>query len=672
MLQDLPFQLQSDYTPKGDQPEAIAQLEASVRAGNKFTTLLGVTGSGKTYTVAQLVQRLQRPALVIAHNKTLAAQLCNEYKGFFPDNAVGYFVSYYDYYQPEAYIAATDTYIEKDASINDEIDRMRHAATQNVLLRRDSIVVASVSCIYGLGSPDDYEAVCLRLETGGDYDRDGIIRSLIDMQYDRTGHDLESGRFRVRGGTIEIIPADRESIVKLDFLGDDLERISIVHPRSGEVMERPEAVLLFPATHYVLPPERLSDVLRGITDELNERFKELREQGKELEANRLWERTQYDMEMIREMGYCHGIENYSRHFDGRKAGDPPYTLIDYFPPDLLVIIDESHVTIPQLRAMANGDRSRKRSLVDHGFRLPSAYDNRPLAFEEFIARVPQIVFVSATPGPFEQDNSAVIAEQVIRPTGLVDPSVEIRPTKKQMENLLQEINAVTERQERVLVTTLTKRMAEDLTEYLLDRGVKARYMHSDVDTLDRIGIIFDLRQGVFDVLVGINLLREGLDLPEVSLVAILDADKEGFLRSDVTLIQTMGRAARNVNGRVILYGDKITGSMQRAVDETNRRRAKQLKHNRKYKIQPETVKARVHDRMASATYHVSDRRVQAIAERIGEQALPEISLKIQELEREMWKAADELDYETAAALRDQIVLLKKKLKDKGESLFNDS
>ena len=670
MSSEQTFQLQSDYQPKGDQPAAITQLLDSVRAGNKYTTLLGVTGSGKTYTVAQLVHELQRPTLVIAHNKTLAAQLCNEFKGFFPDNAVGYFVSYYDYYQPEAYIAVTDTYIEKDSSINDEIDRMRHAATQNVLLRRDSMVVASVSCIYGLGSPVDYEAVCLRLETGSEYDRDKLLRDLIDMQYDRTEYDLESGRFRVRGGAVELIPADRETIVKLEFLGDDLERISLVHPHSGQVVERPEAILLFPATHYVLPPDRLNDVLRSITDELNAWFKELRALGKEMEANRIWERTQFDMEMIREMGYCHGIENYSRHFDGRAPGSAPYTLIDYFPEDLLVVIDESHVTIPQLRAMAHGDRSRKSSLVEHGFRLPSAYDNRPLVFDEFIARVPQVVFVSATPGAFEREHSTIIAEQIIRPTGLVDPPVEVRPSKKQMDDLLAEIKAVTDRHERVLVTTLTKRMAEDLTEFLMERDVRARYMHSDIDTLDRIGIIFDLRQGVFDVLVGINLLREGLDLPEVSLVAILDADKEGFLRSDVTLIQTMGRAARNVNGRVILYADKITDSMRRAMDETTRRRKKQLGHNRKYKIQPETVKSKVHDRMASYTYHVSDKRMDVLAERLGKEALPDLTLKIDELEKQMWKAADDLDFEAAAALRDQIVLLRKQLKTKGQALFS--
>ena len=669
MREDIIFNLESEYKPCGDQPAAISGLVESINAGNKFTTLLGVTGSGKTYTVAQLMQQVQRPTLVIAHNKTLAAQLCNEYKGFFPNNAVEYFVSYYDYYQPEAYLPFSDTYIEKDAGINQEIDRLRHAATQALLLRRDTIVVASVSCIYGLGSPSDYEAVCLRLEAGGEYERDALLRDLVDMQYDRTDVDLETGRFRVRGGSIELIPADRETILKFDFLGDDLERISVLHPQTGEILDRPEAVLIFPASHYVLPPERLDTVLRGIEEELIQRHAELRELGKELEANRLWERTQYDMEMVREMGYCHGIENYSRHFDGRAPGQPPATLIDYFPEDLLVVIDESHVTIPQLRAMCNGDRSRKNSLVDFGFRLPSAYDNRPLTFDEFLKRVPQIVFVSATPGEFERENSTVISEQILRPTGLVDPGVEIRPSKGQMDDLLSEIQTVAARKERVLVTTLTKRMAEDLTEYLLERDVRARYMHADVDTLDRIALIFDLRSGAYDVLVGINLLREGLDLPEVSLVAILDADKEGFLRSEVTLIQTMGRAARNVNGRVILYADKITDSMKNAMAETSRRRKKQLAYNRKYKIKPETVTKQLHDRMETTAYRVSDRRVEYVTQRIGEAALPDLSLKIDELEQEMWKASDELDFENAAKLRDQIHYLKQQLETKGRAMI---
>jgi excinuclease ABC subunit B len=658
------FRLNADYEPAGDQPKAIEGLVESVRAGNKFSTLLGVTGSGKTFTVANLIAREQRPTLVIAHNKTLAAQLCNEYRSFFPDAAVEFFISYYDYYQPEAYIPFSDTYIEKDASINKEIERLRHAATQALLTRRDAIVVASVSCIYGLGSPEDYERSCLNIETGGDMDREELIDRLIEMQFERAEDAPESGQFRVRGGSIEVIPSESENVVKLDFFGDSLERITVIDSVTGEAIQSPPGVMFFPATHYVLLPERVDGVLKGIESELGERLAELRAEGKEMESNRLWERTMYDVEMIREMGYCHGIENYSRHFDGRKPGEPPHTLIDYFPDDALVVIDESHVTIPQLRAMSNGDRSRKKSLVDYGFRLPSAFDNRPLSFEEFMGRAPQIVFTSATPSRFEMEQSGRIVEQIIRPTGLIDPVVERRGSSGQMAALLEEIKTVTDRGERVLVTTLTKKMSEELTEYLLEKNVRARYMHSDIETLDRIQIIYDLRRGVFDVLVGINLLREGLDLPEVSLVAILDADKEGFLRSDVTMIQTMGRAARNINGRVILFGDKDTDSMKRAMRETERRREKQIEHNRRYNIEPKSIHKEVQEQFATASYKVGGRRGEAVGKQLELKSIPELTLHLAELEKKMWAAADALDFETAAACRDQISLIKKKKKAK--------
>jgi len=655
------FRLESEFEPTGDQPEAIRGIYKSLQAQNKFTTLLGVTGSGKTFSVAKVIEKVQRPALVIAHNKTLAAQLCNEYKSFFPDNSVEFFISYYDYYQPEAYIPFSNTYIEKDASINKEIERLRHAATQSLLLRNDVIVVASVSCIYGLGSPVDYERVCFKLEINKEYGRKEFLRTLIEMQYSRVEEGLESGKFRVRGGTIEIIPSDREHIIKLDFFGDDLERISFIDSATGEVFQRPQEVMIFPATHYVLLPERLDEVEKGIKKELDLQFAHLRELGKEMEANRLWERTMYDLEMIREMGYCHGIENYSRHFDGRKEGEAPFTLLDYFPEPPLVIIDESHVTIPQIKAMSRGDRSRKKSLVDFGFRLPSAYDNRPLDFDEFLAKTEQIVFTTATPGPFELEHSDRIVEQIIRPTGLLDPAIERKPSKGQMAVLLDEIAAVVSKGERVLVTTLTKKMAEDLTEYLLEKNVRARYMHSDVDTLDRIQLIYDLRSGVYDVLVGINLLREGLDIPEVSLVAILDADKEGFLRSESTMIQTMGRAARNVNGRVILFGDKDTQSILNAVRETERRREKQIEYNVKYSIEPETIRKQVHERFETASYRVSDRRAEYVAGKIVEdEDSPVFTIKVADLEKKMWEAADRLDFEKAAAIRDEISKIKKK------------
>ncbi len=653
------FKVASPFEPTGDQPEAIAGVVESVRAGNKFTTLIGVTGSGKTYTMAKVIEQLQRPALIIAHNKTLAAQLCNEYKEFFPSNLVEFFVSYYDYYQPEAYIPYTNTYIEKDATVNQELDRLRHSATQAVLLRRDVVVVASVSSIYGLGSPDDYESVCLKLDRGMEIDRDELLLRLAAMQYNRTEGPLECGFFRVRGGTLEIMPSDRVTALRIDFFGDEIERIQQTDPATANSIAVYDSIMIFPATHYVLMPDRMADIAENIDEELQDRYTELMNLGKEMEAKRLLERVRRDVELIREMGFCPGVENYSRHFDNRSAGEAPYTLIDYFPDDLVVIIDESHVSIPQIRAMFNGDHSRKSSLVDFGFRLPSAYDNRPLSFDEFIDRAPQIIFVSATPGPYEYANSQRIVEQIIRPTGLLDPLVEIRPIKGQMASLLGEINAVTSQGERVLVTTLTKKMAEELTEYLLEKGVKARYMHSDIETLDRIQIIYDLRRGAFDVLVGINLLREGLDIPEVSLVAILDADKEGFLRSATTMIQTMGRAARNLNGRVILFADRITNSMKIALDETSRRRSIQSEHNQLYDITPRTIIKSVQERFETSTYRTVDKYSTAAAAEadVAVSGIAETSLKVAELERRMWDASNKLDFETAAAIRDQIVKL---------------
>jgi len=658
------FKLQSDFEPSGDQPAAIDSLVDSVRSEKKFTTLLGVTGSGKTFTVAKMIEKLQRPTLVIAHNKTLAAQLCSEYKAFFPENSVEYFISYYDYYQPEAYIPYSDTYIEKDASINKEIDRMRHAATQALLLRRDVIIVASVSCIYGLGSPDEYRGVCLELSRGMETDRDELLRKFVEMQYSRTDDELESGRFRVKGGNVEISPSDRESVIKLEFLGDELERITLRDPYTGNVFQSPEKIMIFPATHYVFSQDRLEQAVANIKTELEERHAELRSQGKELEANRLWERVMYDIEMITGMGFCHGIENYSRHFDGRAPGEPPFTLIDYFPEDLLIVIDESHVTLPQLRAMSAGDRSRKKSLVDYGFRLPSAVDNRPLTFDEFVEKARQVVFTTATPSEFELQNSGSVVEQIIRPTGLIDPGIEIRPSKGQMASLLGEIKKTTARNERTLVTTLTKKMAEDLTEYLLEKNIRARYMHSDIESLDRIQIIYDLRRGDFDVLVGINLLREGLDLPEVSLVAILDADKEGFLRSDVTMIQTIGRAARNINGRVILFADRETESMKKAIQETDRRRAIQIEYNRRYDIKPRSVTKGVAERFETSGYRASEKAAGVPEDAARIKSIGDSALIAAELERKMWAAADALDFETAAKLRDMLTNIERKQTEK--------
>jgi len=625
----------------------------------KFQTLLGATGTGKTFTIAHVIQAVQRPTLVIAHNKTLTAQLCNEFHELFPDNAVHYFVSYYDYYQPEAYLPQTDTYIEKDSSINDEIDRLRHAATCALFERRDVIIVASVSCIYGLGSPENYHDMSVSLTLGDEKDRDEVMRGLVTLQYNRNEIGFERGTFRAKGDTLEIIPAYQENVVRLEFFGDEIERIAILDPITGHTLREEEEATIYPASHFITPRERMRCAIESIEEELEERLAQLRTEEKLLEAQRLEQRTRYDLEMMQEMGYCSGIENYSRHLDGRAAGQPPSVLLDYFPEDFLMVIDESHQTVPQIRGMYHGDRSRKETLVEYGFRLPSALDNRPLMFPEFEERLNQAIFTSATPGSYEERHSQQVVEQIIRPTGLVDPEVAIQPVTGQVDHLLEEIRTVIERSERVLVTTLTKRMAEDLTEYLVDLGIKARYLHSEIDTLDRVEILRDLRLGKFDVLVGINLLREGLDLPEVSLVAILDADKEGFLRSGTSLIQTIGRAARNVRGKVLLYADTITNSIRHAVDETNRRRAVQIAHNRKHGITPKTIERAVTDIVQSmrAPQQVTHPPLKEI-----EGLSPEkIITSIKQLEKEMLQAADRLEFELAAALRDEIRTLKKKL-----------
>jgi excinuclease ABC subunit B len=656
------FRVSDAYRPTGDQPDAIASLAGSLSAGDRYQTLLGATGTGKTATMAWIAEQVQKPALVIAHNKTLAAQLCNEFREFFPDNAVEYFVSYYDYYQPEAYVPQADLYIEKDASINDDIDRLRHAATSALLVRRDVLIVASVSCIYGLGSPVEYEEKTVLLGVGMEIDRDVMLRKLVDIQYSRNDSFLGRGRFRVRGDVVEVQPAHMESAYRISLFGDEVESITHFDPLSGEVYARLEHLAIFPATQYVTSRDTIERSLDEIRHELEEQVKLFESQGKLLEAHRIRQRTEYDMEMLAELGYCNGIENYSRILDGRPAGSAPHTLLDFFPEDFVVFVDESHQTVPQLGGMYEGDRSRKETLVEYGFRLPSALDNRPLRFDEFVGKVPQMVFVSATPGPFELRNSTNVAEQIIRPTGVVDPEVELRTTKNQIDDLLNEIRRREEAGERVLVTTLTKKMAEDLTDYLLESAVKARYLHSEIDTLERIQIIRELRLGEYDVLVGVNLLREGLDLPEVSLVAILDADKEGFLRGQTALIQTIGRAARNVNGKVVMYADKMTEAIKGAIDETNRRREIQLRYNEEHGITPESIVKGVSDiaeflALESPTVPGKRRRGRKVE---GMQP-DEIEKLVVSLEEEMYAAAEELRFEYAAKLRDEIKELRREL-----------
>ena len=653
------FQISERLTPRGDQPKAIAALAAGLTEGLRFQTLFGATGTGKTFSIANVIQEVQRPTLVMAHNKTLTAQLCSEFRELFPNNAVHYFVSYYDYYQPEAYLPQTDTYIEKDSSINDEIDRLRHAATSALFERRDVIIVASVSCIYGLGSPSSYYDMSLTLERGEEVDRDDVMRSMIRLQYARNEIGFERGTFRARGDTVEIIPAYEERVVRLEFCGDVIDRIALLDPITGHPIREVSEITIFPASHFITPEQQIRRAVETIEEELKERLEKLRKESRLLEAQRLEQRTRYDLEMMQEMGYCSGIENYSRHLDGRRAGRPPSVLIDYFPADYLLVVDESHQTIPQVRGMYHGDRSRKTTLVDFGFRLPSALDNRPLTFAEFEERINQVIFTSATPGPYEESHSEKVVEQVIRPTGLVDPEVALRPVKGQIDDLLAEIRAVIERGERVLVTTLTKRMSEDLTEYLVDLGIRARYLHSEIDTLDRVDILRELRLGMFDVLVGINLLREGLDLPEVSLVAVLDADKEGFLRSGTSLIQTIGRAARNVRGRVLLYADVITDSIRHAVDETNRRRAIQTAHNEEHGITPETIDREVTD--IAQSLRGGRETPHEVRERAKPATRDERISVLKRLEREMLQASDRLEFELAASLRDEIREMKKGL-----------
>ncbi|MER6577586.1 excinuclease ABC subunit UvrB [Nonomuraea sp. NPDC001023] len=687
-----PFEVVTEMTPSGDQPTAIAELERRVRAGEKDSVLLGATGTGKTATIAWLIERLQRPALVMQPNKTLAAQFANELREMLPNNAVEYFVSYYDYYQPEAYVPQSDTYIEKDSSINDEVERLRHSATNSLLTRRDTIVVASVSCIYGLGTPQEYVDRMARLRVGMEVDRDQLLRRLVDMQYTRNDLAFTRGTFRVRGDTIEIIPKYEELAVRIEMFGDEIEKLATMHPLTGEVITEDEELYIFPASHYIAGEERMAAAVAGIEAELAARLSELERQGKLLEAQRLRMRTTYDIEMMRQIGTCSGIENYSRHLDGRAAGTAPNTLLDYFPEDFLLVLDESHQTVPQIGAMYEGDASRKRTLVDHGFRLPSALDNRPLKWEEFLERIGQSVYLSATPGPYELGRvKGDVVEQVIRPTGLVDPEIVVKPTKGQIDDLVHEIRERAERDERVLVTTLTKKMSEDLTDYLLELGIRVRYLHSEVDTLRRIELLRELRTGEFDVLVGINLLREGLDLPEVSLVAILDADKEGFLRSETSLIQTIGRAARNVSGQVHMYADKITPSMERAIDETNRRRAKQMAYNEANGIDPQPLRKKIADILDSLQREDADtdkllgggrqqsrgkapvpgfaarqagQHAKAIA---GEMPRAQMESLIESLTEQMHQSAADLQFEVAARLRDEIKELKRELRDMREA-----
>jgi excinuclease ABC subunit B len=664
-----PFEIKAEFQLAGDQPAAIDELERRLRRGERDIVLLGATGTGKSATTAWLIERIQRPTLVMAPNKTLAAQLANELREFFPDNAVEYFVSYYDYYQPEAYVPQTDTYIEKDSSVNDEIERLRHSATAALLTRRDVIIVASVSCIYGLGTPEEYMGQVLRVHKGVPLDHSFAIQRLVDIQYQRTNQSLARGRFRVRGDTFEIQPAYEETVIRIELWGDDVERILRLDPVTGEVIEELSEAWIYPATHYVASRDRMKTAIGTIEAELAKRLADLESRSKLLEAQRLRMRTNYDLEMLREVGFCSGIENYSRHIDGRQPGEAPYTLLDYFPDDWLCVIDESHVTVPQIHGMYEGDKTRKETLVEFGFRLPSALDNRPLRFDEFIDRVGQVVFMSATPSPYELRVSSRVVEQIVRPTGLIDPEVEIRPTKGQVDDLIEEIRRRAERGQRVLVTTLTKKMAEDLTDYLVEMGVRVRYLHSEIDTIQRIEIIRDLRLGEFDVLVGINLLREGLDLPEVSLVAILDADKEGFLRSETSLIQTIGRAARNVDGTVLMYADAVTDSMRHAISETQRRRKIQLEYNEQHGIDPQTVRKKVSDILLSMQGDMAGRdREAATPERRRrrrerpEMPREELERLIRTLEEEMHQAAKDLRFEYAARLRDEVVDLRKELK----------
>lgn len=652
------FELKSDFKPTGDQPEAIKSIVSAINNNEKYSTLLGVTGSGKTFTMANIIQEVKMPTLILAHNKTLAAQLYSEFKEFFPNNAVEYFVSYYDYYQPEAYVAHSDTYIEKDASINDEIDKLRHSATAAILERDDVIIISSVSCIYGLGDPEDYRKLMLSLRPGMERDRDDIIKKLIEIQYERNDINFTRGTFRVRGDILEIFPASNdERAIRIEFFGDEIDRITEIDYVTGKIVGTRNHVVIFPASHYVTTPERVEKAVIEIEKELEERVKSFKDDDKLLEAQRIEQRTKYDIEMLKEIGFCQGIENYSRHITGRKPGEKPYTLMDFFPDDYLIIVDESHVTVPQVRGMYAGDRSRKTSLIDNGFRLPSAYDNRPLNFDEFEENINQILFVTATPGSYELEHSTTIAEQIIRPTGLLDPIVEVRPINNQIDDLVVEINKVIEKDERVLITTLTKKMSEDLTNYLKEIGIKVKYLHSDIDTLERVEIIRDLRLGKFDVLVGINLLREGLDIPEVSLVAILDADKEGFLRSETSLIQTIGRAARNSEGKVIMYADKITRSMESAIAETKRRREIQMLYNEEHNITPTTIKKKVRDAI-EATVVADEETIYGIKETDN---VEEIKENIAALQAEMMEAAQNLQFERAAEIRDKIKQLEERI-----------
>ncbi|HIH2840498.1 TPA: excinuclease ABC subunit UvrB [Clostridioides difficile] len=652
------FKIKSDFKPTGDQPEAIKSIVDSINRNEKFSTLLGVTGSGKTFTMANIIQQVKKPTLIMAHNKTLAAQLYSEFKEFFPDNAVEYFVSYYDYYQPEAYVAHSDTYIEKDASINDEIDKLRHSATASILERRDTIIISSVSCIYGLGDPKDYKELMLSIRPGMQRDRDDVIKRLIEIQYERNDINFTRGTFRVRGDILEIFPASNdEKAIRIEFFGDEVDRITEIDYVTGKIVGTRNHVVIFPASHYVTTPERIEKAIVEIENELQEQIKFFKENDRLLEAQRIEQRTKYDIEMLKEIGFCQGIENYSRHITGRSEGERPYTLMDFFPDDYLIIVDEAHVTIPQVRGMYAGDRSRKTSLIENGFRLPSALDNRPLNFQEFEGNINQMLFVSATPGPYEIQHSETIAEQIIRPTGLLDPIVEVRPINNQIDDLVGEITKTIEKNERVLITTLTKKMSEDLTNYLKEIGIKVKYLHSDIVTLERTEIIRDLRLGKFDVLVGINLLREGLDIPEVSLIAILDADKEGFLRSETALIQTIGRAARNENGRVIMYADRITDSMQNAIDETKRRRDIQNLYNEEHNIIPKTIQKNIRDSI-EATKVAEEEVVYGISDTDDKD---EIRANIDKLKLEMMEAAQNLQFERAAELRDKVKQLEEKL-----------